>query len=160
MSLGIIGSGHYGHSGGGGNYLCLPNNPKYDKYSDSWEDGRIYGTEYEVSSFNPFTNNLHNHEAPCAVCYVKSRCSEMMMPARNDCPTGWTEEYHGYLMTAHYSHSSVRDFICVDGEAEYVPGSQADQNGALLYLVQGDCGSLPSLPYVNGRELTCAVCTK
>ena len=161
MSLGIIGSGSYSHSGGGGKYLCLPNNPKYDKYSDSWESaGAIYGAEYEVSSFNPFTNNLHDHDAPCTVCYVKSRGSEMMVPARNDCPSGWTEEYHGYLMTAHYDHSSVRDFICVDREAEYVPGSHANQNGALLYLVQGYCGSLPCLPYVQGRELTCAVCTK
>ena len=162
MSLGIIGSGHYSYSGGGGKYLCLPSNPKYDKYSDRWEaTGAIYGTEYEVSSFNPFTNNLDDHEAPCTVCYVKSRGSEMTVPARNDCPSGWTEEYHGYLMTAHYDHSSVRDFICVDREAEYVPGSQADQNdAALLYLVQGTCGSLPCLPYVQGRELTCAVCTK
>ena len=161
MSFGIIGSGYYSHSGGGGKYLCLPNNPKYDKYSDSWQStGIIHGTEYEVSSFNPFTNNLHDHEAPCTVCYVKSRGSEMMVPARNDCPSGWTEEYHGYLMTAHYGHKSVRDFICVDREAEYVPGSQADRNGALLYVVQGHCDSLPCLPYVQGRELTCAVCTK
>ncbi|KAL9974409.1 hypothetical protein ACROYT_G011435 [Oculina patagonica] len=98
---GIIGSGHYNHVGGGGKYLCLPNNPKYDRYSDSWQStGAIYGTEYEVSSFNPFTNNLHDHEAPCTVCYVKSRGSQLMMPARNDCPSGWTKEYHGYLMTA------------------------------------------------------------
>ena len=114
-----------------------------------------------MSSFNFFTNNLHDHEAPCTVCYVESRGSEMMVPARNDCPSSWTEEYHGYLMTAHYDGSSVRDFICVDGEAEYVPGSHANQNdAALLYLVQGTCGSLPCLPYVQGRELTCAVCTK
>ena len=83
-----------------------------------------------------------------------------MMPARNVCPSGWTEEYHGYLMTAHYNHKSTRDYICVDREAEYVPRSQANQDGALLYLVEGVCGSLPCLPYVNGRELTCAVCTK
>jgi len=68
LSLGIIRSGHYAHSGGGGKYICLPNNPNYDKYSDSWENtGTIYGTEYEVSSFNPFTNDLHDHDAPCAV---------------------------------------------------------------------------------------------
>jgi len=160
-SFGIIGSGHYAHSGGGGKYICLPNKPKYEKYSDSWESaGAIYGTEYEVSSFNPFTNNLHEHDAPCTVCYVESRGSEMMIPARNDCPSGWTKEYHGYLMTARHDHSSVRDFIFVDREAEYVPGSQANLDGALLYLVQGGCGSLPCLPYVEGRELTCAVCTK
>lgn len=95
--------------------MCLPNNPKYDKYIDSWEKtGAICGTEYEVSFFNPFTNNLHNYDAPCAVCYVRSRASQLMMPARNVCAFAWVKEYHGYLKTAHYLRSSTRDFICVD----------------------------------------------
>ena len=80
----------------------------------------------------------------------------LMMPARNDCPSGWTEEYHGYLMSERHSP----DFVCVDGTAEYVPGTHASKDGALLYPVEGVCGSLPCLPYVAGRELTCAVCTK
>ena len=107
-----------------------------------------------------FKRNLHDHEAPCVVCFVKSRGSMLMMPARNDCPSGWTMEYKGYLMTAHHNHGHPTDFICVDGDPEYVPGSHANKDGALLYPVEGVCGSLPCLPYVNGRELTCAVCTK
>ena len=160
-SLGIVGGAHYSHQGGGVNYLCLPNNPKYDKYKDGWQDsGYMYGTEYQVGSFNPFKKNLHNHEAPCVVCFVKSRGSMLMMPARNDCPSGWTEEYHGYLMTEYYNHKKQTDFICVDEDAEYVNGTQANKNGALLYPVQTRCDSLPCNPYVAGRELTCAVCTK
>ena len=120
----------------------------------------MYGAEYEVSSFNPLKKNVHNYDAVCAVCFVKARGSMLMMPARNDCPSGWTEEYHGYLMTEHYGHKKQRDYICVDEDAEYVPGTQANKNGALLYPVEGKCGSLPCKPYVNGRELTCAVCTK
>ena len=84
----------------------------------------------------------------------------LMMPARNDCPSGWTKEYHGYLMTAYYAHAHSTEFICVDGNPEYVHGSQQNRDGALLYPVEGRCGSLPCLPYVEGRELTCAVCTK
>ena len=84
----------------------------------------------------------------------------LMMPARNDCPSGWTEEYHGYLMTENHGHKHSSDFICVDEDPEYVPGSNANKDGALLYPVEGVCGSLPCLPYVSGRELTCAVCTK
>ena len=53
--------------------------------------------------------NLHNHDAPCAVCYVESRGSMLMMPARNDCPSGWSEEDHGYLMTEHYRHKHQKD---------------------------------------------------
>jgi len=158
---GVMGGEHYTNSGGGVNYLCLPHNPKYGDYKDGYQNsGRMYGTEYEVNTVNPFKKNLHNHDAPCVVCHVSSRGSMLMMPARNDCPSGWTEEYHGYLMTEYYGHKKQRDFICVDEDAEYVPGSGADKNGALLYVVEGVCGSLPCLPYVAGRELTCAVCTK
>ena len=158
-----MGGERYTHTGGGVNYLCLPNTPKYDRYSDGNQGtGYIYGTEYEVSSYSgyPFRRNLHDHEAPCVVCYVKSRGSMLMMPARNDCPSGWTEEYHGYLMTSYHGHKNQKDFVCVDKDPELVPGSQDNKNGALLYHVEGQCGALPCLPYVNHRELTCAVCTK
>ncbi|XP_068731374.1 short-chain collagen C4-like isoform X1 [Montipora capricornis] len=160
---GIIGGENHLHQGGGVNYLCLPHNPKYDKYKDGHQHtGYIYGSEYDVSQYNgdPFKRNLHDHDAPCVVCFVKSRGSMLMMPARNDCPSGWTEEYHGYLMTENHSHKHSSDFICVDGDPEYVPGSHANKDGALLHPVEGVCGSLPCLPYVSGRELTCAVCTK
>ena len=157
-----MGGESHGHQGGGVNYLCLPLNPKYDRYKDGWQaSGYVYGTEYQVSdNKNIFKKNLHDYEAPCSVCFAKSRGSMLMMPARNDCPSGWTEEYHGYLMTEYYNQKNQRDFICVDKDAEYVAGTKADKNGALLYFVQGQCGSLPCLPYIAGREFTCAVCTK
>ena len=141
--------------------MCLPNIPKYGKYKDGWQNGgRMYTTEYEVSDFNPFKKNLQDHDAPCAVCYVQSRGTQIMTPARDDCSAGWTREYHGYLMTAHYAHVHSSSFICVDEDAEYVPGTQSSQNGALLFPVQGVCGALPCKPYVNAWQLTCAVCTK
>ena len=158
-----MGGEFFNNRGGGANYLCLPHNPKYDKYTNGHQNsGYMYGTEYEVydRNGNPFKRNIHNHEAVCVVCFVKSRGSMLMMPARNDCPSGWIKEYKGYLMTAYHNHRHPTDFICVDGDPEYVPGSHANRNGALLYPVEGVCGSLPCLPYVSGRELTCAVCTK
>ena len=63
-------------------------------------------------------------------------------------------------MTSYHGHKKPTDFICIDEDAEYVPGTKADKNGALLYPVETKCGSLPCKPYVAGRELTCAVCTK
>ena len=115
MFSGIVGGEKHNHQGGGVNYLCLPHNPKYDRYKDGYQNtGRVLGTEYEVSGFNPFKKNLQDHEAPCAVCFVKSRGAMLMMPARNDCPSGWTEEYHGYLMTEHWNSPKQTDFICVD----------------------------------------------
>ena len=158
-----MGGEWHSHYGGGANYLCLPKDPIYDKYKDGSQGGAfIYGTEYEVSAYNgdPFQRTIHDHEAPCVVCFVKSRGSMLMMPARNVCPSGWTEEYHGYLMAERHSHKHSSDFVCVDGDPEYVRNTFANKNGALLYPVEGVCGSLPCKPYVAGRELTCAVCTK
>ena len=44
-----MGGEHYGHTDGGANYLCLPHNPKYDKYQDGHQnEGYIHGTAYEV----------------------------------------------------------------------------------------------------------------
>ena len=94
LHTGIMGGEHYNHHGGGANYLCLPLNPKYERDRNGVQGGGYrYGTEYEVSPFvgTVFKRNIHNHEAPCVVCFVKSRGSMLIMPARNDCPSGWTE---------------------------------------------------------------------
>ena len=108
-------------NGGGSQYLCVPRNPKYDKYQNGHQSaGYVYGSEYEVDAYNgnPFDKNFHNHDAPCAVCFVNSRGSMLMMPARNDCPSGWTEEYHGYLMTSYHGYRHSNEFICVNGNPE------------------------------------------
>ena len=155
-----MGGSHYTHTGGGANYLCLSNTPNYATYQDGVQGGAsIYGAEYETN-FKGFSRNLFDHDAPCVVCYVPSRSSQLMYPARFDCPSGWTMEYWGYLMSGHHSHKHSTSFICVDQNAEHVPGSSHDLNGVLLYPVEGICGSLPCSPYVNGRELTCAVCSR
>ena len=157
-----MGGQHYTHTGGGSNYLCLSLDPIFDKTSSGGQrEGYIYGTEYEVSSRqNIFPGNLHDHDAPCAVCHTESRGSQFMIPGRNICPSGWTLEYKGYLMSGSYAHQGRTQFICVDANPEGTTGSHNNENGALLYFVDSDCGSLPCPPYVHGKELTCAVCTK
>ncbi|XP_068731841.1 short-chain collagen C4-like isoform X1 [Montipora capricornis] len=157
---GFMGSGFYSQSGGGSNYLCLPDNPVFDETSPSWQStATIYGTEYETGSF-PRLSHLQNHQAPCAVCYVSARASQVMIPATNSCASGWTKEYTGYLMTSHYGHVHETEFVCIDKDPETVPGSHTDTNGAVLYVVQSNCGTLPCKPYIEGHELTCVVCSK
>ena len=163
FAAGAMGGEHYTHTGGGTNYVCLTNSPIYDKYESGWQSGAaVYGTEYETT-FAGFTRgSLQNHDAPCAVCYVRSRGSQVMIPGTNKCSSGWTREYYGCLMTSHYNHAHPSDFVCVDVDAEVVPGSHRDTDGALLYVVEGNCGyaTLPCKPYIHGYELTCVVCTK
>lgn len=159
--LGYAGGQYYDHTGGMSNTVCLHSKPNFEKYSDSIDTAQyIYGLEYEVSMFSPFkTAGLHNKDAPCSVCEVETRGTQIMIPGRNVCPTGWTLEYKGYLMSAHYGHKGRSTAVCVDNDAEGFPRSEKDQNGNLWYTIQASCGSLPCGPYIQGRELTCAVCT-
>ena len=159
-----MGGSYYGDSGSGSNYLCLPLNPKYGKYAAGIQStGFIHGVEYQINSAEKhiFPNpNLNDRDAPCAVCHAKSRGSHMMIPARNVCPSGWTLEYNGYLMSE-YAYHKRSEFICVDSKPEAIIGSHTKKYGAFLYFVQSYCSfSLPCPPYLHGKELTCVVCTQ
>ena len=119
----------------------------------------MYGTEYHNT--NGIVPNSHDNNVPCAVCYVSTRTTLYMMPAKYTCPSGWTTEYYGYLMTErnHPNHHRSH-FICVDKVLKPVTGSYYHHDGSLLSFVEGRCGSLPCPPYEETKELTCAICTK
>ena len=156
----VGGSGHH-QKGGASNYICLTRDAIYEKYQSGSQDVRtkLYGAEYETYNTGIFPANLMDHDVPCAVCHVTKRASQIMIPGRNACPTGWTREYKGYLMAEYYNHYRTV-FTCVDENPDYTRGTNASKNGALFYFVEGVCGSLPCKPYIAGRELTCAVCTR
>ena len=156
---------HYTQKGGGGNYLCLPEQPQYSTYTAGVQDGRayLYGAEYETGGnnqprFGPL-NSVDNHNVPCAVCYASTRETAVMIPAQYICPSSWTREYYGYLMAArHNQHRTM--FECVDQSPQSVPGSIANTNGALFYHVEVNCNGIPCPPYDTQKEVTCVVCTK
>ena len=105
-------------SGGGANYLCLPDNPEYLATQAGTSNHRayLYGTEYEspIGSLN----GLHNHNVPCAICYASNRVSLLMIPAKLTCPTNRTMEYQGYLMAEYHVHKHNSVFVCVDKNKE------------------------------------------
>ncbi|XP_060592242.1 short-chain collagen C4-like [Ruditapes philippinarum] len=158
---------YYGKSGGATNHLCLPTDPQWAHYDDSVTSGsKIYGVEYQFGDTfsdqgSAFFGGEHIYEedAPCAVCQ-STRPIMMMLPGRLDCYPGWTKEYNGYLVSEADGHASASEYICLDSRPEVVMGGHANNNGRLFYLVEGVCGSLKCPPYVEGRELTCVVCTK
>jgi len=104
---------------------------------------------------------LHDNPAPCAFCYVGGRSTVAMIPARTQCPDGWTTEYAGYLVSdiAHVASRHRSSYVCWD-EAPEVAAGETSQDQAVIYLVEVLCGSLPCSLYPNGKELTCIVCTK
>ena len=163
---GRVGGNMHDTKGGGGNYLCLPEQPEYSDLltykpgSQSYSD--IFGTEYH----QPVLASRQHSNIPCAVCTVSNRIAVVMIPARATCPTGWTREYHGYLMSQRHARVFMHPneqrttYECVDKDLDSVPGTKGDTGGAQFYHVEATCIGLKCPPYNTHQELNCVVCTK
>ena len=148
------------HKGGAANYLCMPDDPDHLQYN-SGTQGKSYiaGVEYWYSSF-PSLSAFNYHNVPCALCYVSTRSVAVMIPAKTHCPTNWTLEYTGYLMSEYHNHSRTM-YECVDKNPESVPGlNAASPPKALFEPVEPYCSGLSCPPYDAEKELTCALCTR
>ena len=161
---GLTAGSHYTHQGGGANYICAASGDDAEYHPEATTrnlgDSVLYGVEYETRSGQALTY-LFEHNAPCAVCEVSSRSKQIMIPGRYTCPDTWTVEYSGWLMSQHCTHRRAMH-ICLDKTPETVPGTPANNDGALMYHVEADCstGGLPCPNYDATKELSCVVCTK
>jgi hypothetical protein len=155
---GLAAGSNYAHTGAAVNYLCLPKDPDWNKYVDGFQSfGRIYGTEWETEFYNEW-KNIDVYDAPCALC--RTAVSDVLIvPGKNTCHQDYVLEYSGYLMAGAYTHAAASEYVCVDGDPEAIAETSANHIGKRLYHVEAECGSLKCPPYVNGRELTCAVCS-
>ncbi|XP_025077076.1 short-chain collagen C4-like isoform X2 [Pomacea canaliculata] len=152
---GYMGGSWYTDPGAGANYLCLPPNPETSNIERPSDYSHLGGTEYKVSN-----RPERDQDALCAVCFVDDRSTNIMVPGTNKCPSGWSSEYTGFLMSGYRGHGASTEFICVDSKMESRVGSGTDQGGRLLYMVASICGSLPCPPYLDKNILQCVVCTK
>ena len=158
---GRAGGSRWDHRGGGANHLCMPDDDHMQYGSGVQEYSYMYGMEYAIHSSQPLYS-VHNHNVPCALCYVATRDTVLMIPAKVHCPTNWTVEYTGYLMTEYYTHHRST-YECVDKDPESVPGLDAYSGGdtAHFYHVEPNyCSGLPCSPYNAEKELTCVVCSR
>ena len=153
----------YTQKGGGSEYLCLPDQPEFLGVTAGHQDirARVYGAEYDAyaSQSPPAFGNLNNHNVPCVACSTSIRGQKIMIPGKISCPSSWTREYYGYLMSEYHNHYR-RSYACVDVNAESIPGSAGDINGALFYFTEVYCHGIKCPPYAEGNELSCVVCTK
>ncbi|XP_062586375.1 uncharacterized protein LOC134247980 [Saccostrea cucullata] len=164
---GFVGGSYYLHQGGSVNYICLPYDPTWGKYNDvlNNDNQNLHGVEYAGNSINisgtPFDGQLRGHGVPCAVCRSTKRRSVLRIPGRNKCYNGWHLEYAGYLMADKFTHASATEYACVDEFPEKSRTGPVSKGGKYFYPVEAHCGySLQCPPYVHGREITCAICTK
>ena len=106
---------------------CLPLHPDfYSTVSGTQTPAFMYGAEYQDTK--GLVTNSHDTDVPHAVCYVPTRNALYMIPAKYTCPSGWTREYFGYLMSERHSHHRSQ-FSCVDHSLTSVIGSSHDRNG-------------------------------
>jgi len=159
----------FDQAGGPIDYLCLPDQPEWkNSVAGDQHSGSIAGVTYELSFSHPFDESnsggtLDNHPAPCAVCYVDScRSTVIMLPGKTQCPAGWTKEYGGYLASdfAGSARTTYRSSVMCLDEAPEVAAHPAGYSQSVLYHVEVQCGTLPCALYPNGKELTCVVCSK
>ena len=157
--IGFAGGHPHNETGSGASFLCLPDDPLWGIHQDGYNSysGWIMGVEYEGGYF--FSSNVKNYDVPCAVCLTPHQTS-IMIPARNACFGDWHLEYEGYLMSNAHRHRGESDYICVDSHPDIIPNSQNNTDGSVIYTVEAVCQGLSCPPYVAGRELTCAVCSK
>ena len=157
---GVAAGGRYNEGGGGVGYLCLPEDPNYLSYDPGYEKhGKLYGGEYVEHQQGPLAS-VNYHDVPCAVCYAARKSTVLMIPAKTGCPSSWTQEYYGYLMSEASTNSMHTNFVCVDKNPESIPGSSSVAAGVSFFHVEATCIGIPCPPYVGGREVTCTVCTK
>ena len=164
MYSGRAGGSWWSKTGGATNHLCMPDNPDYLQFAPGNQGiNYVYGVEYEPASGQPFRvqPNVYAHNVPCAVCRAVSRCSLLMIPAKTQCPTNWTTEYVGYLMSGAEGHALPTEYECVDKDPESVQGLDAwNGNSGIFNHVEATCNGMACPPYEAGKELTCVVCTR
>ena len=163
---GRAGGSWWNRGGGATNYLCMPDDPDYLQYA-AGDQGRnyVYGVEYDTYGGQPFRvqPNVYAHNVPCAVCMAVSRCSLLMIPAKTQCPTSWTREYVGYLMSGAQGHTLPTTYECVDKDPESVPGLNSigwTSGSGIFNHVEASCNGMACPPYDSEKELTCVVCTR
>lgn len=132
----------------------MPANPVFDNHTTPGYYAFLYGAEYET-----LTESSNNLEPTCAVCRI-ARATQIMVPGTNECMSGWRQEYSGYLMAGYYAHPAASEYVCVDSSFGYLPGTQANNDGRLLYYTLSKCGSLACPPYEDRKVVLCAVCSK
>ncbi|KAK3100042.1 hypothetical protein FSP39_013797 [Pinctada imbricata] len=159
-----MGGSYFQHEGAAVDYLCMPENPDFNyKYKDgvSTYRGYVFGAEYESQDNDVDIDQTYlDKDVPCAVCRIIGSTSILMIPGKTKCENSWSEQYSGYLMSGRYLHKAASQYICVDKDAEVIPGSSTPTDGVLVYPVEVRCGSLKCPPYSEGRELACVVCSK
>ena len=153
---GVTGGPHFNFEGGGANFLCLPDDPEYSANLTYRSGANQYSTIHGVQYEYPIVGTS-SYTMTCAVCYVSTRPTVLMIPGKASCPPTWTREYFGYVMAARSSNKRS-SFECVDAQQDSILHGQW---AGIIHHVEASCGfGISCPPYNSHQELNCVVCTK
>ena len=136
-------------SGGGSNYLCLPEKPSYSTYK---EFRQIDASEIDIQ----MDSNIY-----CALCERSGKNSMIMYPGSHQCPEKWDLEYTGTLVTQRQLKRT--EYVCLS--QEIIPKvSWWRSSLGTTTVSKSACKILPcgedSNTYRSNKNLNCAVCTQ
>ena len=149
-------------TGGTSDTFCMPETPQYlSMDTAATHVSTLHGVEFETfgDSTTPF-ENLAQHNMPYVVCHTDTKLVVFTIPAQYSCPSGWSMEYNGYLMTELERADRQRRHHMRGQRCWGNPGLEADMNDAVVYLMKASCNGLPCPPYNSDMVLPCAVCSK
>ena len=149
----LVYSGRVAGSANGTNYVCMPEDPDY--YHDN-----IHGLlSMNSVEFYNHASLEHDCYATCAMCYIPTRSTILMIPAKLRCPKKWTTEYEGYMMIDSSYHSQ---HVCVDKSLKCIEMTTIRKEKYEFYPVYVDCNNdgftCPS--YSSHKALTCVLCSR
>ena len=167
LFAGFVGGSSYTDTGAAVDHLCLTNDPQWGIYDSKvnahpFIGGALFDIGYIRVRNSLFDFDKYDHrQVACFVCMKRRKVSTIMIPARNDCYGNWIKDYNGYLYTGHYTHSAASEYICMDETPDVLSKSSTWNGKKILYPVEVNYnGAIPCPPYVNGREVTCVVCSR
>ena len=146
--------------GGAADYVCMTDTPEFLALNPGQQSSgsQLYPAEYQIPS-GPVFSLMWEHNVPCVGCYTPSRSEKAMIPGTTSCPSGWTEEYEGYLMAEHGAGHRTT-YTCVDSQAESIAGTEGNlAPSARFYFTEVYCSGVDCPLYPTGNEVTCVICT-
>lgn len=153
--------------GGSVSYLCLPENPQLENspvvtVSTSLQSP-VNGVRYGLLDAGlpdlELNKNLYTKGVPCSLCHLLSGMNVLTIPAKDECPQSFMQQYTGYLMASQDGGQRTQ-YVCVRKGATY-----HEVNGLLpragnnLALVAAKPGALPADKYPEGSLISCVVCS-
>ncbi|XP_054713191.1 uncharacterized protein LOC129222686 [Uloborus diversus] len=166
LETGYVSSSINKGTGGGSDYLCLPEKPDKQDTQPSFDDeykSFLAGAKYGLLDDHPFENNdvrnFYMKGIPCSLCHLTNRTLVHAFPAKTECPEDWIYEYSGYMMSGSNLPGTN---ICVDEKPESYekPSQETNSNSlTLVHVPENDFG-ISKPPYVKKGVFKCVVCSK